>query len=62
MVDSANAGAQSELKITQQQLAEEHARSMRYETSWREAEDRAASSQFELERVKAELDELKARQ
>jgi bHLH factor len=48
--------------LTQQRLAEEHARSIRYETSWREAEDRAAVSQFELERVRAELDELKGRQ
>lgn len=32
---------------------------MRFETSWREAEDRAAASQFELDRVKTELDELK---
>lgn len=32
---------------------------MRFETSWREAEDRAAASQFELDRVKTELEELK---
>jgi bHLH factor len=32
---------------------------MTLETSWREAEDRAAASQFELERVKRELEEAK---
>ncbi|WVQ83040.1 hypothetical protein IAT38_005178 [Cryptococcus sp. DSM 104549] len=41
-------------------LAEEHARSLRFESSWRQAEDLSASSGFELERVKAELEELKA--
>lgn len=41
------------------QLEDEQARSMRYETSWREAEDRAAASQFELARVQGELDEMK---
>lgn len=35
---------------------------MRFETSWREAEDRAAASQFELDRLKTELDELKKAQ
>lgn len=43
----------------QNRLADEHTRSIRYETSWREAEDRAASSQFELERVKGELELLR---
>jgi len=42
-----------------QQLEQEQERSIRYETSWREAEDRAAASQFELARVNAELDGLK---
>lgn len=53
------ADAQAELDTAQHRLEEEHARSMRFETSWREAEDRAAASQFELDRVKTELDELK---
>ena len=35
---------------------------MRFETSWREAEDRAASSNFELERLRAELEELRGTQ
>ncbi|KAL1413182.1 basic helix-loop-helix protein [Vanrija albida] len=52
---------QSELVHSQARLAEEHARSMRFETSWREAEDRAASSQFELDRLKTELEELKTK-
>ncbi|RSH90954.1 hypothetical protein EHS25_010130 [Saitozyma podzolica] len=60
--DSEKQEIQNELTLTQQRLAEEHARSIRYETSWREAEDRAAVSQFELERVRAELEELKGRQ
>ncbi|WWC62753.1 uncharacterized protein I303_105350 [Kwoniella dejecticola CBS 10117] len=44
------------------QLQEERDRSMRFETSWREAEDRSASSNFELERLRAELEEAKAAQ
>ncbi len=43
----------------QNRLADEHSRSIRYETSWRETEDRAASSQFELERVRGELEALR---
>ena len=50
---------QSELTHIQNRLADEHSRSIRYETSWRDAEDRAASSQFELERVKGELEALR---
>ena len=38
-------------------LNEEHARSLRFETTWRDAEDRAASSQFELERMRSELND-----
>ncbi|XAO21464.1 hypothetical protein I312_100215 [Cryptococcus bacillisporus CA1280] len=41
-------------------LADERSRSIRFESSWRQAEDLAASSNFELERVKAELEKLKA--
>ncbi|WOO76861.1 Psilocybin cluster transcription regulator [Vanrija pseudolonga] len=50
---------QSELVHSQARLAEEHARSMRFETSWREAEDRAAASQFEVDRLKTEIEQLK---
>lgn len=49
---------QSQLAHAQERLQEEHARSMRFETSWREAEDRAANQQFELQRVKQELEDL----
>ncbi|OCF37181.1 hypothetical protein I317_00095 [Kwoniella heveanensis CBS 569] len=51
---------EAQLAHLQAQLRDEHARSLRFETSWREAEDRAASSNFELERLKAEVEELKA--
>lgn len=54
-------GLQATLAHVESRLAEEQARSIRFETSWREAEDRAASSQFELERIKAELEELKSK-
>jgi bHLH factor len=50
---------QSILAHTESRYEEEHARSIRFETSWRDAEDRAANQQFELERVKAELDDVK---
>lgn len=40
-------------------LADERSRSIRFESSWRQAEDLAASSNFELERLKAELEKLK---
>ncbi|WVF68977.1 hypothetical protein IAT40_003751 [Kwoniella sp. CBS 6097] len=51
---------EAQLAHLQAQLRDEHARSLQFETSWREAEDRAASSNFELERLKAEVEELKA--
>ena len=53
------ADAQHELNAITTQLADEHARSLTLESSWRDAEDRAAQNQFELERVKAELNEAK---
>lgn len=60
--DHEKALLKGELEQAQHRLDEEHARSMRFETSWREAEDRAAASQFELDRLKTELDELKKAQ
>jgi hypothetical protein len=54
------ADCQDQVNRLQTQLAEEQERSIRYETSWREAEDRAAASQFELARVKNELEEMKS--
>ncbi|KAK4684380.1 hypothetical protein P7C73_g5798, partial [Tremellales sp. Uapishka_1] len=57
--DVEKAELEKELDHTQIRLSDERGRSLRYETSWREAEDRAASSQFELERVKTELERLK---
>ncbi|WVR06488.1 hypothetical protein IAU60_003519 [Kwoniella sp. DSM 27419] len=53
---------EAQIAHLQSQLQDEHARSMRFETSWREAEDRAASSNFELERLKLEVEELKGAQ
>ncbi|WRT67933.1 uncharacterized protein IL334_004907 [Kwoniella shivajii] len=50
---------EAQLAQSQLQLQEERERSMTFETSWREAEDRTASSNFELERLKAELEELR---
>ncbi|WWC88543.1 uncharacterized protein L201_003454 [Kwoniella dendrophila CBS 6074] len=50
---------EAQLAHLQAQMQEERDRSMRFETSWREAEDRAASSNFELERIRAELEELR---
>jgi chromosome segregation ATPase len=50
---------QSQIAHLQSRLSDEHARSIRYETSWRGAEDRVATSQFELENLKAEIKELK---
>lgn len=56
---SAELTRQRELAAITAQLADEHARSLTLETSWRDAEDRAAQNQFELERVKAELENAK---
>ncbi|WWC70928.1 uncharacterized protein I206_104880 [Kwoniella pini CBS 10737] len=53
---------EAQLAHIQIQLQEERDRSMRFETSWREAEDRSASSNFELERLRAEIEELKGAQ
>ena len=50
---------QRELAAVTAQLADEHSRSLTLETSWRDAEDRAAQNQFELERVKMELENAK---
>lgn len=53
------ADAQSQLDNLQNELNEERSRSMRFERSWQQAEDRAAASQFELARANAELDKLR---
>jgi bHLH factor len=50
---------QSQLDNLQNELNEERSRSMRFERSWQQAEDRAAASQFELARANAELDKLR---
>jgi bHLH factor len=53
------ADVQRELAAVTAQLADEHTRSLTLEASWRDAEDRAAQNQFELERVKADLENAK---
>ncbi|WVW84857.1 hypothetical protein I302_106892 [Kwoniella bestiolae CBS 10118] len=53
---------EAQLAHLQRQMQEERDRSMRFETSWREAEDRAASSNFEVERIRDELEQLKSSQ
>ena len=53
------ADPQSQLDNLQNELNEERSRSMRFERSWQQAEDRAAASQFELARANAELDKLR---
>ncbi|WWD05024.1 hypothetical protein V865_003095 [Kwoniella europaea PYCC6329] len=53
---------EAQLAHLQRQMQEERDRSMRFETSWREAEDRAASSNFEVERIRDELEQLKKSQ
>lgn len=50
---------QSEIQLVNDRLGEEQARSLRFEQSWREAEDRCATAQFELERLKAAIEELR---
>ncbi|ORY30541.1 hypothetical protein BCR39DRAFT_528616 [Naematelia encephala] len=57
--DAEKAELQAELEHTRASVSDERKRSIRFETSWREAENRAAQSQFELQRVKQELEDLR---
>ncbi|KAL7423055.1 basic helix-loop-helix protein [Cryptotrichosporon argae] len=53
------AAATLQLQEAQQQLQEEHVRALRFEDSWQKAEDRAATAQFEVDRLRAEVEMAK---
>ncbi|RXK40029.1 hypothetical protein M231_02669 [Tremella mesenterica] len=57
--DAEKAALQDELQQVQKGLAEEQIRSLKYERFWREAEDRSAASEFELQRLRGEIEDLK---
>jgi hypothetical protein len=52
---------QANLALTSQRYTEEHDRCTRYETMWRDAQDREAKGQFEIAQLLDELAQARAK-
>jgi hypothetical protein len=55
------ADIQANLALTSQRYTEEHERCTRYETLWRDAQDREAKGQFEIAQLLDEISQLRAK-
>jgi hypothetical protein len=58
---NAPADPQANLALTSQRYTEEHERCTRYETLWRDAQDREAKGQFEIAQLLDEISQLRAK-
>jgi hypothetical protein len=57
----AYADIQANLALTSQRYTEEHERCTRYETLWRDAQDREAKGLFEIAQLLDEISQLRAK-